>query len=147
MLPLASNLTKSARAGCCHQWLWHCAVGTGSMGDGRNRIGYETKINACFLAQPEFCKLPPPPWRRSAASVAGSAVGLSRAVRAGAAGSGGAGVRALGRVLRGGAASFATGVLSGAARGRDLRAPPPLACGRYGVGNLQHRAASPPLLP
>ena len=102
------------------------------MGDGRNRIGYETKINACFLAQPEFCKLPPPPWQRSATSVAGS---------------GGAGVRALGRVLRGGAASFATGVLSGAARGRDLRAPPPLACGRYGVGNLQHRAASPPLRP
>jgi len=109
------------------------------MGDGRNRIGYETKINACFLAQPEFCKLPPLPWRRSAASVAGSAVGLSRAVRAGAAGSGGAVVRALGRVLRAGAASSATGVLSGA--------PPPLACGRYGVGNLQHRAASPPLLP
>ena len=72
---------------------------------------------------------------------------LSRAVCVGAAGSGGAGVRALGQVLRAGAASSATGVLSGAARGRDLRAPPPLACGRYGVGNLQHRAASPPLRP
>ena len=100
--------------------------GTAQLGPGQwvtdeTEQDMKTKINACFPAQPEFCKLPPPPWQRSATSVAGS---------------GGAGVRALGRVLRGGAASFATGVLSGAARGRDMRAPPPLACGRYGVGNL-----------
>ena len=125
----------------------HARLGPGQWVTDETEQDMKTKINACFPAQPEFCKLPPPPWRRSAASVAGSAVGLSRAVRAGAAGSGGAVVRALGRVLRAGAASSATGVLRGAARGRDLRAPPPLACGRYGVGNLQHRAASPPLLP